>query len=75
MPPPDNTHRPPRPAEPPEEENRDFVNLVAVVFVIALTIGGIWLFKTLQHHGEIGDCIASGRHDCIDLVHPDAPAP
>ena len=61
---------------PPEDGNRDFANLVALAFVVALAIGAFWLFHELERHGEIQSCIASGRRNCTgDLVHPDAPEP
>jgi hypothetical protein len=62
-------------AEPPEDDNRDFANIVALAFVVALAIGAFWLFHELERHGEIQNCIASGRRNCVDLVHPDASAP
>ncbi len=74
-PPPDERGRPPRPAEPLEHENRDFANIVALVFVVALALGAYWLFQALERHGEIQNCIASGRRNCVDLMHPDAPPP
>lgn len=59
------------PAEPPEDDNRGFANLVALAFVVALAIGAFWLFRELERHGEIQSCIASGRRNCTgDLVHP-----
>lgn len=74
-PPPDERRGPPPPAEPPEHENRDFANIVALVFVVGLALGAYWLFQALERHGEIQNCIASGRRNCVDLVHPDAPPP
>jgi len=74
-PPPDEVRGPPQPEGPRHEENRDFANIVALVFVIALALGGYWLFKEIERHNEIQNCIASGRRNCIDLVHPDASAP
>ncbi len=74
-PPPEEGPGPPRPAGPSREENRDFANIVALVFVVALAIGAFWLFKALERHGEIQNCIASGRRNCVDLLHPEAPQP
>ncbi len=63
-------------AEPPEDDNRGFANIVALVFVVALAIGAYWLFHELERHGEIQSCIAAGRRNCAgDLVHPDASEP
>jgi len=65
---------PPDPVEPQEGGQRGAV--VALVFVVLLVLGGYWLFHELEHHGEIDNCIASGRRGCTgDLLHPDAPAP
>jgi len=74
-PPPDKGRGPPKPDEPSEGENRDFVNLIALAFVVALALGAFWLFKELERHNEILNCVASGRRNCDALVHPDAPAP
>jgi uncharacterized protein HemX len=74
-PPAEQAPDPPPPDEPEPEANRDFANIVALIFVVALALGGYWLFKEIQRHNEIQNCIASGRRNCIDLVHPDASAP
>jgi hypothetical protein len=66
--------KPPRPPEPPEEENTGAVNLAALLFIIALAIGGAWVFTKLGEHNSIENCIASGRRDCID-VHDFKPTP
>ncbi len=66
----------PRPArsdpDEPGEEDREFVNLAGLAFVLALVIGGVLLVRALNHHNEIQTCIASGRRDCIDLSDPNA---
>jgi hypothetical protein len=65
---------PPDPAEPQEGSQRGA--LIALIFVALLALGGYWLFRELEHHGEIDNCIASGRRGCMgDLLHPDRPAP
>ena len=61
----------PPPSQPPDDEederHRNFVNLIAVAFVLALAIAVIWVFKSLDDHRQTENCIASGRHDCIEL--------
>ncbi|MGO4870378.1 MAG: hypothetical protein ACLPGW_07165 [Roseiarcus sp.] len=59
--------------EPGHEENRDFANIAALVFVVVLELGAFWLFKEIQRHNEILNCVASGRRNCVDIVHPDVP--
>jgi hypothetical protein len=68
-PPPDEDGGRPNPRQ---DEGRG--NIVALVFVVALAIGGYWLFRTLERHGEIQACLASGRRDCIEFPHSE-PSP
>jgi hypothetical protein len=63
---------PPTPEPPEDEEHRNFVNLVAAIFIIVLAIAAFWVFKALDEHRRIENCIASGRHDCIELIEPAA---
>ncbi|HXW19020.1 MAG TPA: hypothetical protein VEK35_00775 [Roseiarcus sp.] len=64
---------PPPDAEPPEDEaHRNFVNLLAAIFVIVLAIAAIWLVKTLDERRRIENCVESGRRDCLELVEPAA---
>jgi hypothetical protein len=56
-------------------ENRSRGNLIALVFIVLLLGGGYWLFTALEKHREIGDCIASGRRDCLPLSAFDSPSP
>jgi hypothetical protein len=43
--------------------------------IVALALGAFWLFKEIERHNEILNCVASGRRNCDALLHPDAPAP
>jgi len=58
----------PEPDGPHDDEDRSRANIVAIVFILVLYVGAFWLFKSLQSHREIENCIASGRRDCIDLT-------
>jgi hypothetical protein len=58
---------PPRPEPPEDQAHRNFVNLIAAVFVLVLAIAAIWVFKTLDEHRKLENCIASGRRDCLPL--------
>lgn len=57
------------------DEDRSRGNLVALVFIALLVAGGYWLFTALEKHREIGDCIASGRRDCVPLTDGDGRSP
>ena len=64
-------HRPSPSEEDPGEESRGRVNLVAFLFVLALVLCAAWAIQALRASGELQTCLASGRHDCVDLLHPD----
>ena len=51
-----------------ESQGRSRQNLVAIIVVALLFVGGWWLMSELQHHREVQDCIASGRHDCVPIT-------
>ena len=57
-------------AEEPDDDHpgRSRQNLVAIIVVALLFIGGWWLMSELQHHREVQDCIASGRRDCVPIT-------
>jgi hypothetical protein len=38
--------------------------LAALLFLIVLVIGGVWLADALRRESEREDCLASGRRDC-----------
>jgi hypothetical protein len=62
-PPSDDSRQP----DDPEQENTGSVNLAAILLIVALVIGGVWVFTKLGEHNQIENCIASGRRDCIDV--------
>ncbi len=41
--------------------------LAALIAVALLALGGWWLSSQLQRHRAVGDCIASGRRDCVPV--------
>lgn len=38
--------------------------LAAVLFLLILVVGGVWLANTLRREAAREDCLASGRRDC-----------
>jgi hypothetical protein len=74
-PPPDPPRGLPQSEEPAQEGGRDVANIVALIFVIALAVGAIWLFNAIQRDNEILNCVASGRRNCEEPIRPAAPAP
>jgi hypothetical protein len=41
--------------------------LAAILFLIVLIAGGVWLADALQRESAREDCLASGRRDCAAL--------
>jgi hypothetical protein len=51
-------------------ERRRFVNVVALLAVLALVIVGYWIFHALGHSRRLQRSIDSGRSNCVDFVNP-----
>ena len=59
-----------------ESEHRTLVNLVAVIAILVLAIGAIWVMRELDQSRKIEQCLEMGRRDCANLNGtPDAPPP
>lgn len=59
----------------PDDDNRDGANIAAVIFVVVLVIGAIWVFNRLNSANETLNCVASGRTNCNEIARPDAAPP
>ena len=42
--------------------------MAAAIVVAVLLLGGWWLASELQRHRDIGNCIDSGRRDCVPVM-------
>ena len=51
-------------------EHRRFVNVVALLAVVALILVGYWVFHALGHSRRFQRCLDSGRSNCVDFVNP-----
>ncbi len=59
-----------------ESDHRSLVNLIAVIAVLVLAIGAIWVMRELDQSRKIEQCLEMGRRDCAKLNEtPDAPPP
>jgi flagellar biogenesis protein FliO len=54
--------------EPPEDGASDTAKIAAIVFVLVLVVGCIWLFNRLSSANQELNCVASGRHDCASAT-------
>jgi hypothetical protein len=41
--------------------------LIALIVVVALVAGGLWLSQALRGSGRIQDCVMSGRTNCAPV--------
>jgi hypothetical protein len=48
----------------PDDRGRARQNLIAVVVLVALVLGGIWLFTTLRRSARIEQCLEAGLRNC-----------
>jgi hypothetical protein len=49
--------------EPPSRRNA----LIAMVAILLLVVGGIWLARVLQNSGQLEDCLMAGRRNCTAI--------
>ncbi len=60
------------PAKPPPEDDDPPPNrrgaLIALLAVVALVAGGIWLSQQLHSTGKIQDCVMAGRKNCAPVT-------
>jgi hypothetical protein len=54
------------------EEKRDGANIAAVIYVIMLVIGGIWLLNRLDPSNLVLKCVTSGLANCHETTGPGA---
>ncbi len=48
--------------QPPPENGRG--KIAALLAIVLLIAGGIWLTHRLSDTASIQDCVSTGRHDC-----------
>jgi hypothetical protein len=48
------------------------VNVLGLVFCIALAIAGVWLANEFAEMKRIQECVLSGRNGCVPLKIPGA---
>jgi hypothetical protein len=44
--------------------------VIALVVVVVLVLGGLWLSSQLRSAGQVQDCVMSGRTNCAPISAP-----
>ena len=62
-------------SEPPpegsgEERGRSRANIAALIAIVVLALLGYWAFTELDKQRRLQNCLAEGRHDCLEIVSP-----
>jgi hypothetical protein len=48
----------------PNPRRPDLLPIIILIAIVAVVVGGLWLFPYLQSAVEHQDCVAVGRADC-----------
>ena len=70
---PNATSLDPRPTQKSDEVDyaqRDFINLVATIFLLLLAILIAWTLRTVTDNEKQLRCVESGRRDCVQIAAP-----
>ena len=53
-------------ADDPEPPSRRTA-IVAMVAIVLLVLGGLWLAHVMHDNSQMEDCLMSGRHNCAPI--------
>ncbi len=53
-----------------EGENTNRGPLVALIVVVVLIVGGLWLSSHIRASSQLQDCVMSGRTNCAPVQMP-----
>ncbi len=62
--------RPTQSSDEVDYAQRDFINLVATIFLLVLAITIAWTLRTVTDNEKQLRCVESGRRDCMQIVTP-----
>ncbi len=69
----DLTYSAKQPRQKPDEVDyaqRDFINLVATIFLLVLALCISWTVRAVTDHERQLRCVESGRRDCVQIATP-----
>lgn len=62
--------RPTQTSDEVDYAQRDFINLVATIFLLVLAIVIAWTVRTVTDNEKQLRCVESGRRDCVQIAAP-----
>ena len=72
---PGGANRPALAAEPADDtdyEHRHFINLLAIIFLLAIGGAIIWTLRAMDDNERLQRCLNAGRRDCVKIETPPA---
>jgi hypothetical protein len=58
------------PVDETDYEHRHFVNLLAIVFLLAVAGAIIWTVRAMEDNEKLQRCLNAGRRDCVKIETP-----
>ena len=53
-----------------EPSNSNRGSIIALIVVVVLIAGGLWLMQHIREASRIQDCVMSGRTNCAPIATP-----
>jgi len=69
----DGANRPALAVEPADDtdyEHRHFINLLAIIFLLAIGGAIIWTLRAMDDYEHLQRCLNAGRRDCVKIETP-----
>ena len=60
------------PADDTDYEHRHFINLLAIIFLLAIGGAIIWTLRAMDENERLQRCLNAGRRDCVKIETPPA---
>ena len=60
----------PEPVDDTDYEHRHFINLLAIVFLLAIAGAIIWTVRSIEDNERLQRCLNAGRRDCVKIETP-----
>ena len=58
------------PVDDTDYEHRHFINLLAIVFLLAIAGAIIWTVRSMEDNERLQRCLNAGRRECVKIETP-----